>query len=194
MGQTRLLPSCEIWRRELLFQTDKPNLLFVRKVDFTFLLREANPRMERFTRSPTTSVWPEEGGSFGFKGKIELANTYFVPPLQCFKCRWCIAITHPDICKRWPIPKLTFALNSKEILHKNTNRQTSYFISAAARSFAILTLVMSLLALELILSKVWFCRWRAVFMSFDMFRMLPIIALTCNIIFSLTNMKTFLSS
>ena len=26
---------------------------------------------------PTTSVWLEEGGSFGFKGKIELANTYF---------------------------------------------------------------------------------------------------------------------
>ena len=27
---------------------------------------------------------------------------------------------HPDIGKRWPIPKVTFALlNSKQILHKN---------------------------------------------------------------------------
>ena len=55
---------------------------------------------------------------------------------------------------------------------------TFYFMSAAARSLAILTLVMSEAALSLILSRVWFWRTRAVFMSFDMLRMFPTIALT----------------
>lgn len=115
----------------LLFQTHKPKLLFVRPAEKTefdfFLVGQANPRMERFTKSLTVEFglqlqmfYKKREVHSVFKGKIEgwltptLCCLYNVSNVDVF------AITHPVIGKRWPIPKVTFALpNFKEILHKN---------------------------------------------------------------------------
>ena len=134
-------------------------------------------------------TWELEGGSFGFSRHDIVGRLVFCTSLQCVNSKPIL----PGA--RGGRPENCF-YTSKFKRGSPLKTRPSYFIRAAARSLAIFTLVMSLLAFALIRSKVWFCRFRAVFMSFDMFLMLPIMALTwnwdfyCDIILKILWMKT----